>query len=69
MAVHETTSLSGISSNRVRASLVNPVSKYDLRIFVAKIDGTFGKKGELEWALQFWTECRECRTIGGIGWN
>lgn len=40
-----TTSLSGISLNRLQASLVRPLSKYDLMRFVAQKDGPFGVKG------------------------
>lgn len=39
-----TTSLSGISSNRIQASFVRPLSKYDLMRFVAQMDGPFAVK-------------------------
>lgn len=67
MAVHTTTSRSGISSNRVRASLVRPLSKYDLMMLVAKMEGRLGWKGGLGcWVVQFWVHWREFLIVGGI---
>lgn len=53
IAVHVTTSLHGISSNSLRASLINPLSKHDLIKFVAKILGLFGKNDGFEWVVKF----------------
>lgn len=59
MVVQATTSLSGISSNSVRASLIRPLSKYVLRRPVAKIEGGFGKNGGFEWGGSIAAQRRE----------
>lgn len=66
MAVHVTTSLSGISSNSVRASLIRPLSKYDVMRFVAKMDGLIRVLCGFCWVQDLWDHTREFVTTGGI---
>lgn len=57
MADQATTSLSGISSNMLRASLTRPASKYDLMTLVARNEGGLGENGELKWAREHSVRC------------